>query len=280
VAIVSAMTEGNSIRSISRMTGHSQNTIMKLLVELGEACIRHHDATARQLRTTRIECDEVWQYVGCKARTVPDAKRAESIGDTWTWVALDSDAKFVVSWLIGDRDFGAAVAFMRDVAKRLVARTQITTDGHKAYLGAVERAFGWNGADFAVLQKVYGPPTTSEGRYSPGAVVATRKEKVMGNPVEELVSTSYVERSNLTLRMRCRRFTRLTNAFSKKLENHAAAVALHYTVYNWVTPHGTLTKAHPQHYPVTPAMALGLAREPWKLADVVRLLDAPQQLAA
>jgi IS1 family transposase len=175
-AIVTGLIEGNSIRSISRMTGRSQNTITKLLVEIGAACVRHHDAVARNLKTTRVECDEVWQFVGCKARNVPKAKSPESIGDVWTWVGLDSDSKFAVSWLVGDRDYGAAHAFMRDLAGRLANRVQITTDGYKAYLTAVEHAFGWGRADYAVLQKIYGQPTTDESRYSPPVCIGTRKE--------------------------------------------------------------------------------------------------------
>jgi IS1 family transposase len=278
-AIVTGLIEGNSIRSISRMTGRSQNTIMKLLVELSEACVRHHDAVARNLTTTRVECDEVHSSVGCKARNVPKAKSPESIRDVWTWVGLDSDSKFAVSWLVGDRDFDAAVAFMKDLAGRLASRVQITTDGHKAYLAAVERAFGWGRADFAVLQKIYGRPTTPESQYSPPVCIGTRKEWVMGNPVEELVSTSYVERSNASLRLRCRRFSRLTLAFSRKLQNHATAVSLHYFTSNFCFPHRTLTQRHPMHYPTTPAMALGLAREPWTVKDVVKLLEA-SELAA
>jgi IS1 family transposase len=261
------------------MTGRSQNTIMKLLVEIGAACVAHHDAVARNLRTTRIECDEVHSSVGCKARNVRKAKNPESIGDVWTWVGLDSDTKFAVSWLVGDRDYGSGLAFMQDLAGRLANRTQITTDGHKAYLLAVEHAFGWNGADYAVLQKIYGQPTNELARYNPPICIGTRKEWVMGTPVQELVSTSYVERSNATLRLRCKRFNRLTLAFSRKLANHAAAVALHYFVSNFCFPHKTLTQKHPRHYPTTPAMAMGLAREPWTVRDVVRLLEVAEAAA-
>lgn len=277
--IVTALVEGNSIRSVSRMTGRSQNTIAKLLLEIGAACVRFHDGAVRNLRTRRAECDEVWSYVGCKERQVPNAKRPESIGDVWTWVGLDSDSKLAISWLVGDRDADAANAFVRDVAARLANRVQLTTDGHKPYLEAVENAFGWNGIDYAILQKLYGTPRSDEARrYSPPVCIGARKEWVVGNPVKALVSTSYVERSNLSLRMRCRRFTRLTNAFSKKLEHHAAAVALYFVHYNWCRPHQTLTKANRGIYR-TPAMAAGLTDRVWTAADLVGLLEIHQAAA-
>lgn len=277
--IITALVEGASIRSVSRMTGRSQNTIMKLLLEVGAACVRFHDGAVRNLKTTRAECDEAWSYVGCKEKQAPEAKRPESIGDVWTWIGLDSDSKLVISWLIGDRDYEAAVAFMRDLVGRLTNRVQLTTDGHWAYLKAVETAFGWNGVDYAVLQKLYGKPTSDDTRYSPPVCIGARKEPIMGRPVEALVSTSYVERQMLTLRMRCRRFTRLTNAFSKKLENHAAATALHYCFYNWCLSHKTLTRrAHGVH--TTPAMAAGLTNRRWTVRDLVSLVDLQEVAAA
>jgi IS1 family transposase len=278
-AILAALCEGNSIRSVSRLTGRSQQTISRLLLEMGAACVRFHDARVRNLPTRRAEVDEVWSFVGCKEKQVPHAKRPESIGDVWVWTALDSESKLAISWFIGDRDAGAANAFMRDVAARLSHRIQLTSDGHNAYLEAVENAFGWNNIDFAVLQKIYGsPPSEDARRYSPAVCIGARKERVMGNPVKALVSTSYVERSNLSLRMRCRRFTRLTNAFSKKLEHHAAAVALSFVHYNWCRPHRTLTKANRGIYK-TPAMAAGLTDRVWTPADLVGLLEL-QRLAA
>lgn len=276
--IITGLVEGASIRAVSRMTGRSQNTIMRFLLDVGAACVRLHDATVRNLKTTQIECDEVWSFIGCKGKAVARAKRPESIGDVWTWVGLDADSKLVVGWFIGDREYEAAHAFMRDLAGRLANRVQLTTDGNVAYLTAGEAAFGWNGIDYAVLQKLYGKPTSDDTRYSPGVCIGIRKEWVMGEPVEALVSTSYVERQNLTLRMRCRRFTRLTNAFSKKLENHAAATALHYCVYNFCLTHKTLTRrARGIH--TTPAMAAGLTNRRWTVRDLVSLVDV-QQVAA
>lgn len=279
-AVVTALVEGASIRSTSRMTGRSQQTISKLLLDLGAACVRYHDAAVRNVRASRVECDEVWSYVGCKKRHVPKAKRPEFIGDVWTWVGLEAETKLAVSWFVGDRDVEAATAFVRVLASKLATRVQLTTDGHKAYLEAVENAFGWNGVDYAILQKLYGTPPSDEARrYSPPVCIGARKEWVMGNPVKALVSASYVERSNLSLRMRCRRFTRLTNAFSKKLEHHAAAVALCFVHYNWCRPHQTLTKANRGIYK-TPAMAAGLTDRVWTAADLVALLDVPQAAAA
>lgn len=272
VEIVAALTEGNSIRSTSRMSGRSQNTISKLLLDLGAACVRYHDATVRNVRASRIECDEVWSYVGCKKRHVPKARRPESIGDVWTWVGIESTSKLAVSWLVGDRDADAALVFMRDLASRLANRVQLTTDGHSAYLQAVEGAFGWDGIDYAVLQKMYGTAVGEENRYSPPVCIGTRREWVMGKPDETLVSTSYVERQNLTMRMRMRRFTRLTNAFSKRLEHHAAAVALYFVHYNFVRIHQSLR--------VTPAMEAGVTAHKWSLKDLVGLLEPAQAIAA
>jgi IS1 family transposase len=277
-AIVTALVEGNSIRSTSRMTGRSQNTIAKLLLEIGAACVRFHDSAVRKVKAGRVECDEVWSYVGCKQRHVPKAKRPDSIGDVWVWTGIEATSKLAISWLVGDRDVEAADAFVRDLAGRLANRVQLTTDGFRAYLVAVENAFGWNGIDFAMLQKIFGKPTKDESRYSPPVCIGTRKERVMGKPVEALVSTSYVERSNLSLRMRCRRFTRLTNAFSKKLENHAAATALYFVHYTFCRSHQTLTKANRGIYK-TPAMAAGLADRVWTVADLIGLLEVHQAAA-
>ncbi len=269
--IVTLLVEGNSIRSISRLTGRSQNTIMKLVLDLGAVCVRFHDATVRNVRAKRIECDEVWSYIGCKEANVRKATRPESIGDVWTWVALEAESKLVLSWLVGDRDFENAVMFMRDLAGRLANRVQLTTDALWSYRKAVEAAFGWNGVDYAVLQKIYGRPTSDESRYSPPVCIGTRKEWIMGKPVEALVSTSYIERSNLTLRMRCRRFTRLTNAFSKNLDNHAAAVAIHYCHYNFCRIH--------QSVKGTPAMAAKVTPHKWSVRELVSLLDLQQAAA-
>lgn len=271
--VVTLLVEGNSIRSISRITGRSQNTISRLLLELGQRCERFHDHKVRNLtKTTRLEVDEVFSFVGCKGRHVLTAKKAGQVGDSWTWVAIDAENKLAVSWLVGGRDGGTADAFLQDVRSRLSQRVQMTTDAYHVYLTAVEKAFGWNGLDYAMLTKVYGKASkANEGRYSPPPCIGVQKKWVMGEPVRDLVSTSYVERSNLTLRMHCRRFTRLTNAFSKKLEFHVAAVALHYTYYNFCRIHQTLK--------ITPAMAAGVTPHKWSVEELVMLLDV-ESLAA
>ena len=241
----------------------------KLLVDAGRACHAFHDATVRGVNARRVQSDELWAFTYAKAKNVPTAKAApEGAGDTWTWLALDADTKLIVSWLVGGRDAEYADAFMRDVAGRLAGRVQLTTDGHKAYLDAVEGAFGAD-IDYAMLVKLYGTaPESAKGRYSPAECIGTRKTRVEGRPDPAHVSTSYVERQNLTVRMHVRRFTRLTNAFSKKVENHAYAVALHCVFYNFVRIHRTLR--------VTPAMAAGLTDRLWTVADIVGLLEAEE----
>lgn len=266
VAIVAALTEGCSIRSTARMVGVSRNTVTKLLVDLGEACTRFQDEAIRNLTTRRVQCDEIWSFVYAKAKNVPAEKQGEfGYGDVWTWTAIDADSKLCVSWLVGSRDSGVATEFMQDVAGRLANRVQLTTDGLRAYLEAVEDAFG-SQVDYAMLQKIYGPSPDGERRYSPAECTGVKVDVVQGDPDPFHVSTSYVERSNLTMRMSMRRFTRLTNAFSKKVENHTAAIALHFMVYNFVRVHGTLK--------TTPAVAAGIARRPWKVEDVVALIDS------
>lgn len=262
-AVVSALVEGNSLRSTARMTGVARNTVAKLLVDLGEACVRYHDKNVRGLRCARIQADEIWSFVGAKQRNVRPEK-ASDYGDVWTWVALDADTKLCVSYLIGPRTAEAAREFMLDVAQRVKGRTQVTTDGLNVYVDAVEGAFG-SRVDYAQLVKIYGQSDEGERRYSPPVCLGTERATIQGCPDPEHVSTSFVERSNLTMRMSIRRFTRLTNAFSKKLENHWAAVALHFAYYNFCRIHGTLR--------ITPAMAAGLARRPWSVADLVALLN-------
>jgi IS1 family transposase len=262
--VVAALVEGNSIRATVRMTGVAKNTVVKLLVDLGSACWDYQDATLRDLRCKRIQCDEIWSFVGAKAKNADPAKVATGeAGDVWTWVALDADSKLAVSWLVGGRDAGYATEFMQDVADRLGNRVQLTTDGHKAYLDAVEDAFGAD-IDYAQLVKLYGEAPEAEKRYSPAQCNGCRKTPVTGNPDRRHISTSFVERQNLTMRMSMRRFTRLTNAFSKKVENHAAAVALHFMWYNFGRVHQTLR--------VTPAMEAGITDHVWSLAEVVALL--------
>lgn len=265
VAVVRALVEGNSVRSIERMTGIQKKTITRLLVKLGAACAKYQDMKLRNLKCRRIQCDEIWSFVYSKAKNVPASKKGKfGFGDVWTWTAIDADTKLVVSFLVGLRDSGYATEFMRDLASRLSHRVQLTTDGHKAYLTAVEDAFGGE-VDFAQLVKVYGPDGTTETRYSPPQVVGCTKTDRVGMPDPKHVSTSYVERANLTMRMAMRRFTRLTNAFSKKIENHAHAVGLHFMHYNFARIHQTLR--------VTPAMAAGVADHVWEIEEIVDLIE-------
>ncbi|MBY5359254.1 DDE-type integrase/transposase/recombinase [Rhizobium leguminosarum] len=267
--ILHLLCEGQSIRAITRLMGMSKNTIAKLLVDAGKAVAEYHDQNVRNVQAGRIQCDEIWSFTYAKAKNVKDAKSApEGAGDTWTWTALDADSKLIVSYLVGGRDGEYAMAFMDDVASRLANRVQMTTDGHRAYLEAVEGAFGCD-VDYAQLIKIYGSaPESAKGRYSPAECTGARKERVEGNPDFEHVSTSYVERENLTMRMHMRRFTRLTNGFSKKVENHAYAVALHFMYYNFVRIHKTLR--------MSPAMAAGITHKLWELRDIVSLIEAKE----
>lgn len=266
-AVVRCLVEGNSIRSTVRITGVAKNTIVKLLVELGEACAAFQNGTLVKLTTKRIKCDEIWSFVGCKEKNVPVAGRAElGVGDVWTWTAIDADSKLVVSWLLGERDTDTAVELMQDVASRLSHRVQLATDGHKLYLVAVDVAFEGE-VDFATLIKKYGLiDTEGQWHYSPAGCIGVEKEVVCGLPIPAKVSTSYVERQNLTIRMGMRRFTRLTDGFSKKLSNHAAALSLHFMYHNFGHPHQTLKGR-------TPAMAAGIADHLWTAEQIVGLLD-------
>ena len=263
IRVVAALVEGNSIRSTSRMTGIARNTVTKLLVDLGTACMTYHDKHVRNVRVRRLQCDEIWAYVGAKAKNASAEKKEIGWGDIWTWVGMDADTKLVVSYLVGGRGAGWAHDFMQDCAKRIKGRVQVTTDGHKAYLEAVEAAFGMD-CDYAQIQKIFGASGESETRYSPATCIGCDIKVISGDPDPKYVSTSYVERQNLTMRMSMRRFTRLTNAFSKKLENHAYAVALHFMYCNYVRIHTTLR--------VTPAMESGLCDHAWDLSELVNLL--------
>lgn len=263
IRVIAALVEGNSIRSTSRMTGVARNTVTKLLVDLGAACMRYHDEHVRSIRVRRLQCDEIWAYVGAKARNVSPQKKEIGWGDVWTWVAIDADTKLVVSYLVGGRGAGWAMDFMQDCASRVRGRLQITTDGHRVYVDAVEGAFGMD-VDYAQLQKIYGASDEPEKRYSPATCIGCDMKIVSGNPDPKHVSTSFVERQNLTMRMSMRRFTRLTNAFSKKLENHAYAVAVHFLYCNFVRIHQTLR--------VTPAMEAGLCNHAWTLDEFAALL--------
>jgi IS1 family transposase len=257
--------EGNSIRATVRMTGVAKNTIAKLLVELGTACAAYLDKVLVDLPCQRIQCDEIWSFVGAKDKNLPEEKRdAVGVGSVWTWVAMDADTKLICSWLVGKRDAECAAAFIQDLAGRLAHRVQLTTDGHKPYLKAVAEGFGED-IDYAMLIKIYGGDSEGEKRYSPAVCNGSKKETKIGSPDAKHISTSYIERQNLTMRMQMRRFTRLTNAFSKKIENHVASIALHYMHYNFVRIHQTLR--------VTPAMAAGLTGRLWSIEEIVALMD-------
>lgn len=275
-AIVRALVEGNSIRATARLTGTSKNTVLKLLVDLGELCSVYQDHKLRDITAKRVQCDEIWSFAGAKQRRVEAG--AKGAGDVWTWTAMDAGSKLMICWLVGPRDPRSARTFIADLHGRLATRVQITTDGLAAYSPAIEGAFGWNGTDFAQLVKVYESVSGVPGRYSPPVCVGAEKVWVMGVPDPDHVSTSYVERQNLTMRMGMRRFTRLSNAFSKKVENHAHAVALHFMHHNFCRAHTTLTKAHPHRYPTTPAMAAGLTDHVWSVEEVCALLDPSRVL--
>jgi IS1 family transposase len=266
VQVVAALVEGNSIRSTVRMTGVAKNTIVKLLAELGTVCSEYQNKAFRNLTCRRIQCDEIWSFCYSKQKNVPYEKQGEfGYGDVWTWTALDADTKLVPSWLVGLRDAGYAHEFMRDLASRLANRVQLTTDGHKVYLDAIEDAFAGD-IDYAMLVKVYGEERTDKAKYSPPPCIGAKPTAIVGDPNPRHVSTSFVERQNLTMRMSMRRFTRLTNAFSKKIENLEAAVALHFMYYNFCRIHQTLK--------VTPAMAAGVTDYLWNIEDIINLLES------
>jgi IS1 family transposase len=263
--ILAMLCEGSSMRSISRVVDVSINTVSKILVEAGEACLVLHDETVQNVKASRIQCDEIWSFCHAKAKNVATAKAApDGAGDVWTWTAIDADSKLIVSYHVGDRSGESAMVLMDDLRARLSNRVQLTTDGHKAYLEAVEGAFGGD-VDFAQLVKLYGPTITAPGRYSPAECTGIKKIRREGNPDIAHVSTSYVERQNLTMRMSMRRFTRLTNAFSKKLENHIHALALYFVFYNFTRIHKTLR--------MSPAMAAGITDRLWSLDDVIAKID-------
>ena len=263
--ILGLLVEGNSLRAITRLTGASINTVTKLLVDLGTACAKYHDEHVRNLHVRRLQCDEIWCFVGAKAKNVTPERKAEGWGDVWTWTAIDAETKLCVGYLVGGRDAGWAGDFMQECANRIDSRVQVTTDGHEAYLEAVEGAFGMN-VDYAQLQKIYGAPTDAEmRRYSPAKCIGADMKVVSGNPDPDHVSTSFVERQNLTMRMSMRRFTRLTNGFSKKIDNHAHMVAIHFMHYNFGRVHKSLR--------VTPAMESGISDHVWSLEEIVLLAE-------
>lgn len=267
VLILSMLCEGSSMRSIARTADVSINTVSKLLVDAGKACAAFHDEAVQGVKAKRVQVDEIWSFTYAKQKNVARAKAApEEAGDTWTWTAIEADTKLIVSYLVGGRDSEYALAFMDDLRSRIANRVQLTSDGHKAYLNAVEDAFGAD-VDYAQLVKLYGAaPESAKGRYSPAECIGARKEVIEGNPDPKHVSTSYAERQNLTMRMQMRRFTRLTNAFSKKFENHMHMVALYTVWYNFV-------KLHKKHK-MTPAMAAGVSDRLWSVEDITNLVEA------
>jgi len=273
VAVLSALVEGCSVRATSRMTGVAKGTILRLLADVGRACAAYMDTAIRNVPASRIQIDEIWSFVACKKANLTDdiLARNPKAGDAWTFVGIDPETKLVLSWLVGTRDAGCATEFMQDLAGRLANRVQVTTDGHKMYLSAVEDAFG-SEVDYAMLQKIYGADPQAEKRYSPAVCLGCTVDVITGDPDPAYIGTSHIERQNLTMRMNIRRFTRLTNAFSKKIENHCHSVALFYMHYNFVRVHQSLR--------VTPAMEAGLTDHVWSLADNVALLDIAKPQAA
>lgn len=265
--ILAMLCEGSSMRSISRLADVSINTVSKLLVDAGRFCAGFHDAKVRGVKARRVQVDEIWSFVGAKQKNVPGMKApVDGAGDVWTWTAIEADTKLIVSHFVGGRDGDCAAMFIDDLAARLANRVQLTSDGHKAYLNAVEGAFGAD-VDYAMLVKLYGAsPDSAKGRYSPADCTGIIKTPIEGKPDMAHVSTSYAERQNLTMRMSMRRFTRLTNAFSKKFENHAHMVAIYAVHYNWLRIHKTLR--------VTPAMAAGLSQTVMSWTDIVEAMDA------
>jgi IS1 family transposase len=265
--IIKVLCEGNSIRSTARITGTAVNTVVKLLREVGAACLDYQDKVMHNLPCGKLQCDEIWSFVYSKAKNVPEEKQGKfGYGDVWTFTAIDADTKLVPCWNIGLRNADCAYEFILDLKARLANRVQLTTDGHGMYLEAVENAFG-SEIDFAQLVKRYGPEPEGDRRYSPAKCLGADKRVVVGNPDTSKISTSYVERQNLTMRMNIRRFTRLTNAFSKKLENHLLALSIYFMYYNFARPHKSLDNP----YPRTPAMATGVSDHIWSVGEIVKL---------
>jgi IS1 family transposase len=272
VAVIAALVEGNSIRSTSRMTGVAKGTILRLLAEVGTACAQYLDVTVRNFKAERIQIDEIWSFVGCKEKHATPEKKAAGMGDAWTFTAIEARTKLVISWMVGARDAGFAQMFLEDVASRVSTRVQVTTDGHKMYLTPVVDAFG-GAVDYAQLVKIYGTDPEGQKRYSPARILGIETNIVWGDPDPKHISTSYVERQNLNMRMNMRRFTRLTNAFSKSLDNHCHMLAIFHMHHNFVRIHQSLR--------VTPAMESGITTRLWSLYDVVGLTEkAHRSLAA
>ncbi len=263
--IIGCLAEGNSIRATARMTDSAKNTVVKLLVDIGQACAEYQDRTLRNLKCKRLQCDEIWSFCYAKEKNVPEDKKGQfGYGDVWTWTAICAESKLVPAWLVGDRTAETASVFMEDLASRFKHRVQLTTDGHKAYLEAVEGAFGAD-IDYVMLIKLYGEIIDGQRHYSPAECIGVKTQVISGNPERKHISTSYVERQNLTMRMSMRRFTRLTNGFSKKVENLAHAVSLYFMYYNFARIHQTLR--------VTPAMEAGVTDHVWSLEEIAGLVD-------
>jgi IS1 family transposase len=266
VQVISALSEGVGINSVCRMTGVAKHTVLKLLVDLGSACARYQDEHLRGLTCQLLQCDEIWSFCYAKQKNVPQEMKGRfGFGDVWTWTAIDADTKLVPCWLVADRSGISARKFIADLASRLMYRVQLTTDGHKPYLQAVENAFG-SQIDYAMLDKIYAAPAQEnpQTRYSPAVCCGIRKRVIMGDPDPAQISTSFAERQNLTMRMSMRRFTRLTNAHSKKIQNHGHALAIYFMVYNYARIHQTLR--------ITPAMAAGVSDHVWSLEEIVGLI--------
>jgi IS1 family transposase len=274
--VITALVEGNSINATCRMTGVAKMTALKLLRDVGSACLSFHDETIREVASQRVQCDEIWSFCYAKDRNLPaEMKGRSDVGSIWTWTGLDSDSKLMISWHVGQRMLDDARAFIGDLAKRLAGRVQLTTDGRRSYLSAIIEKFPAGSIDYGILMKYYGPSGNDgkpETRYSPGRLVGLEKIPVLGQARAQDISTSYVERANLTIRMGNRRFTRLTNGFSKKFENHCYALAIQFTHYNFCRMHKTLR--------CSPAMAAGIAKTLWNVEDLVALADRPARRVA
>jgi IS1 family transposase len=271
VQVINSLVEGNSIRATTRLTGVCKDAVLKLIRDFGKVCAEHHNRAVRGMASRRVQCDEVWAFCYAKAKNVPEEKLGTGAGDVWTWTAIDAESKLIISYLCGGRDAAWAYKFMEDLASRVSSRIQITTDGHRAYAQAVEGAFGMD-VDYAMLIKLYGASENPDTRYSPPECVGIRTAVLSGNPNPRHISTSYAERQNLNIRMGVRRFTRLTNAFSKKFENHCHHVAIYFAYYNFCRVHQTLR--------VTPAMQSGLSDHVWSLEELLALLESAESKAA
>jgi IS1 family transposase len=270
--IIGCLVEGNSVRSTARITNTDKKTVLRLLADVGAACKRYHDERVFMIETKRVQCDEIWSFCYAKEKNIPaDMAGVFGIGDVWTWTAIDADTKLMIGYRVDRRDETAARHFMEDLYKRLATRVQLTTDGLRVYLTSVPQTFGRD-IDYGMLRKIYSNPKAGEGRYSPGECCGIQRRKLIGKPIERAISTSYVERQNLSTRMGMRRFTRLTNAFSKKVENHMHAISLYFLHYNFARIHQTLR--------VTPAMEAGLSNHVWSLEEIAALADSPELVTA